>query len=205
MLSPEERAAAARRDAARARRQSSREARRRHRQWDRDTEDAEAKTLAPDDQPLASLGQAQASETGGVAGVSLNGWLQLEEWFYSQDAHSLVDATEGTTQGVVFLPCFRRPSLSGSSGREGDLAAKRAASVGGAQPRRSSRTARSITAEDVAGLREQGFDHVPAAHVGGVRVRADEPSSWRTRGPTRSKSRCPARRRPIVATLVDRD
>ena len=162
-LSPEERAAAARRDAARARRQSSREARRRHRQWDRDTEDAEAKTLAPDDQPLASLGQAQASETGGVAGVSLNGWLQLEEWFYSQDAHSLVDATEGTTQGVVFPPVFPTPeSLGFEWASEGDLVAKLAASVGedAAVAAVVAHRESYFTAEDVAGLREQGFDHV---------------------------------------------
>ena len=162
-LSPEERAAAARRDAARARRQGSREARRRHRQWDRDTEDAEAKTLAPDDQPLASLGQAQASETGGVAGVSLNGWLQLEEWFYSQDAHSLVDATEGTTQGVVFPPAFPTPeSLGFEWASEGDLVAKLAASVGedAAVAAVVAHRESYFTAEDVAGLREQGFDHV---------------------------------------------
>jgi len=162
-LSPEERAAAARRDAARARRQGSREARRRHRQWDRDTEDAEAKTLAPDDQPLASLGQAQASETGGVAGVSLNGWLQLEEWFYSQDAHSLVDATEGMTQGVVFPPVFPTPeSLGFEWASEGDLVAKLAASVGedAAVAAVVAHRESYFTAEDVAGLREQGFDHV---------------------------------------------
>ena len=162
-LSPGERAAAARRAAARARRPSSREARRRHRQWDRDTEDAEAKTLAPDDQPLASLGQAQASETGGVAGVSLNGWLQLEEWFYSQDAHSLVDATEGTTQGVVFPPVFPTPeSLGFEWASEGDLVAKLAASVGedAAVAAVVAHRESYFTAEDVAGLREQGFDHV---------------------------------------------
>jgi hypothetical protein len=147
-LSPEERAAAARRDAARARRQGSREARRRHRQWDRDTEDAEAKTLAPDDQPLASLGQAQASETGGVAGVSLNGWLQLEEWFYSQDAHSLVDATEGMTQGVVFPPVFPTPeSLGFEWASEGDLIsqARLPPSATTRRWRRWSRTARATS------------------------------------------------------------
>ena len=168
-LSPEERAAAARRDAARVRRQSSREARRRHRQWDRDTEDAEAKTLDPDDQPLASLGQAQESsegdrvETGGVAGVSLNGWLQLEEWFYSQDAHSLVDAEEGMTQGVVFPPVFPTPeSLGFEWASEGDLVSKLAASVGedAAVAAVVAHRESYFTAEDVAGLRKQGFDHV---------------------------------------------
>ena len=169
-LSPEGRAAAARRDAARAHRQSSREARRRHRQWDRDREDAEAKASNPDDQPLASLGQAQGSlegedrvETGGVAGVSLNGWLQLEEWFYSQDAHSLVDAEPGTTQGVVFPPAFPTPeSLGFEWASEGDLVSKLAASFGedAAVAAVVAHRESYFTAEDVAGLRKQGFDHV---------------------------------------------
>ena len=209
-LSPEERAAAARRDAARARRQGSREARRRHRQWDRDTEDAEAKTLAPDDQPLASLGQAQASETGGVAGVSLNGWLQLEEWFYSQDAHSLVDATEGMTQGVVFPPVFPTPeSLGFEWASEGDLVAKLAASVGedAAVAAVVAHRESYFTAEDVAGLRAQGFDHVRLPLTwAAFASEADEPEKLVTDPAHPDKKQVTVSRAALdryVATLAD--
>ena len=209
-LSPEERAAAARRDAARARRQGSREARRRHRQWDRDTEDAEANSLAPDDQPLASLGQAQASETGGVAGVSLNGWLQLEEWFYSQDAHSLVDATEGMTQGVVFPPVFPTPeSLGFEWASEGDLVAKLAASVGedAAVAAVVAHRESYFTAEDVAGLREQGFDHVRLPLTwAAFASEADEPEKLVTDPAHPDKKQVTVSRAALdryVATLAD--
>ena len=205
-----QRAAAARRDAARARRQGSREARRRHRQWDRDTEDAEAKTLAPDDQPLASLGQAQASETGGVAGVSLNGWLQLEEWFYSQDAHSLVDATEGMTQGVVFPPVFPTPeSLGFEWASEGDLVAKLAASVGedAAVAAVVAHRESYFTAEDVTGLREQGFDHVRLPLTwAAFASEADEPEKLVTDPAHPDKKQVTVSRAALdryVATLAD--
>jgi hypothetical protein len=207
-LSPEERAAAARRDAARARRQSSREARRRRRQWDRDTEEAEAKTLALDDQPLASLGQAQ--ETGGVAGVSLNGWLQLEEWFYSQDAHSLVDATEGMTQGVVFPPVFPTPeSLGFEWASEGDLISKLAASVGddAAVAAVVAHRESYFTAEDVAGLRKQGFDHVRLPLTwAAFASEADEPEKLVTDPAHPDKKQVTVSRAALdryVATLAD--
>ena len=167
----------ARRGAPRRSSRSARTAsRRRHRRGPRHGrrrgEDARAR------RPASGVGQAQASETGGAPAFAQR--LQLEEWFYSQDAHSLVDATEGTTQG--YPRPFRRPSLSGSSGRprRPRRQARRVRGEGAAVA--AVRAPRATTAEDVAG---------PASRVSTVlpltwrrSSEADEPrSSWRTPHP----------------------
>ena len=117
-------------------RQNLRARRRKHRQWRRDgrdrLDDAEDRardldvdldldpsSRAPRRPVLPRLGAPAVVDPD--AGVSLNGWLQLEEWFFSDDAHSLVDAPEGVSQGVVFPPDYPAP---GEWGSEGDLAAK---------------------------------------------------------------------------------
>ena len=39
--------------------------------------------------------QVNHTERPCAAGVSLNGWLQLEEWFFSSDAFTVVDSAVG--------------------------------------------------------------------------------------------------------------
>lgn len=73
----------------------------------------------------------QAASGGGAAGVSLNGWLHLEEWFFSSDAYSLVDAADDAAQGTVFPPVFTTPEALGFQwASEGDLVAKLQATLG---------------------------------------------------------------------------
>lgn len=164
-LSPEQRE---RRDLVRTQRQAIREASRRRRQWDR--RDGGSDDVERDDQSAqaasvqnkaASLGQAPSDAS--VNGVSLNGWLQLEEWFFSNDKSSIVDATDGMTQGVVFPPVFPTPeSLGFEWASEGDLASKLAESVGEEQTVAAFVAHREqyFTDADVTGLQKQGYTNV---------------------------------------------
>jgi len=164
-MSPEKRAEVKRRDAARARRQSAREERRRRRQWTRDAHDASAANGGGvrEGRNVASFGQASAARATGVAGVSLNGWLHLEDWFYSQDATSLVDTSEGMAQGVVFPPAFPTPeSLGFKWASEGDLVARLVETAGEEATVAAFVAHRDsyFGADDLTALRARGYEHV---------------------------------------------
>ena len=114
------------------------------------------------------LGQAEQGDDG-VAGVSLNGWLHLEEWFFSDDKYSLVDSPEDLSQGVVFPPTFTTPDALGFQwASEGDLVAKMHAKHGAEQ------TVEAFKAHREAYLEQADLDKF--AQLGYKRVRL--PVTW---------------------------
>ena len=177
-LTPEENA---HRDTVRARRQSYREERRRRKRWDMDNGVRGDLELATDDDmetddeaiykseevftsankraAVASLGRP----ADGVSGVSLNGWLQLEEWFFSMDGSSLVDASAGMTNGAIFPPAFPTPeSLGFEWASEGDLASKLSDAVGeeAAVAAFVAHREAYFSGQDVIDLKKQGYGNV---------------------------------------------
>ena len=65
------------------------------------------------------------------AGVALNGWLHLEEWFFANGESTLVDAPLGSAQGRVLPPFFNSAEELGFSfSSEGELVAKLAKKYG---------------------------------------------------------------------------
>ena len=165
-----------------AARKTLRAQRRRHRRWERDASDASdaspedassqdassssssSSSSSKDrssDRLAALLGAAPASDPN--AGVSLNGWLQLEEWFFSSDRHSLVDSPEDAAQGVVFPPSYPSPaSLGFEWSSEGDLVAKLRADRGDAATIDAFRRHREtyVTDADLDAIVAAGFRRV---------------------------------------------
>ena len=108
----------------------------------------------------ARLGRT--SDAPGVSGVSFNGWLHLEEWFYSADSFFLVDAPEGTAQGTVFPPKFADPqSLGFQWASEGDLVSKMQAKHGDDATIEAFKAHRDayMQQEDLDKLKALGYDH----------------------------------------------
>ena len=54
----------------------------------------------------ANLNAFTGSSFDHATGVALNGWLQLEDWFYANGETSIVDSDLGQAQGAVFPPVF---------------------------------------------------------------------------------------------------
>jgi len=66
-----------------------------------------------------------ALTTGGSTGVSLSGWLQLEDWFFANGQSTLVDSPLNAKQGKVLPPYFNTPEELGFDwASEGELIAK---------------------------------------------------------------------------------
>lgn len=141
-------------------RQNLRTRRRKHRHWnrgDRDgVDDVDPATRAPR-RDLPRLGVEPD------AGVSLNGWLQLEDWFFSDDAYSLVDTPEGVSQGVIFPPDYPAPGDLGFEwGSEGDLAAKLRGAFGEQAALAAFEHHREtyVTDDDIAAILAAGYSRV---------------------------------------------
>ena len=65
------------------------------------------------------------------AGVALNGWLHLEDWFFANGESTLVDSPLGRAQGRVLPPFFNSAEELGFSwSSEGELVAKLAKKYG---------------------------------------------------------------------------
>ena len=65
------------------------------------------------------------------AGVALNGWLHLEDWFFANGESTLVDSPLGSAQGRVLPPFFNSAEELGFSwSSEGELVAKLAKKYG---------------------------------------------------------------------------
>jgi len=73
----------------------------------------------------ANLNAFTGSAFDHATGVALNGWLQLEDWFYANGETSIVDSDLGQAQGAVFPPMFTSSEALGFKwASEGELTMK---------------------------------------------------------------------------------
>jgi hypothetical protein len=102
-------------------------------------------------------------DAGKTTGVALHGWLQLEEWFFSQGESGAVDADRRDENGVCFPPMFPdSESLGFTWASEGDLVDKLVSHYGAqsAVQAFSTHRAQYITDEDLVNIASQGIELV---------------------------------------------
>jgi hypothetical protein len=103
------------------------------------------------------------SAAAGLAGVSLNGFLHLEEWFFSSNAYAAVDSPANVAQGTVFPPAFPTPeSLGFQWASEGDLVFKMQQMHGDAATIAAFKAHRDayLDVADLDKMRTLGYTHV---------------------------------------------
>ena len=104
-----------------------------------------------------------AFDAGKTTGVALHGWLQLEEWYFSQGSSHAVDAGRRDENGICFPPMFPdAKSLGFSWASEGDLVNKLVKHYGAkaAVSAFAAHRAKYITDEDLMEISSQGIELV---------------------------------------------
>jgi len=80
---------------------------------------------------VANLNAFTGSSFEHATGVALNGWLQLEDWFFANGETTIVDSAIGASQGVVLPPMFSSAEALGFKwSSEGELTANLAERFG---------------------------------------------------------------------------
>jgi len=104
-----------------------------------------------------------AFDAGRTTGVALHGWLNLEEWFFSQGASHAVVADEREANGVCFPPMYPDAHALGFSwASEGDLVNKLVKAVGEKATVHSfnAHRAQYVTDEDLLEIASKGIELV---------------------------------------------